>query len=73
MVPEPIDTQAVPARVPLRVAVTSRDGLAVNERVHRSRDFFVFEATGAGFRFVERRYLPPSGERVNRDFDQVGP
>jgi hypothetical protein len=52
-----------PARAPQRVAVTSRDGLSVNERFHRSRDFFVFEATSAGFRFLERRYLPDSPER----------
>jgi hypothetical protein len=32
----------------LRIAVISRDGIGVNERLHRARDAFVWEAAGAG-------------------------
>ncbi len=55
----------------VRAAVTSRDGILVNERFHRSIDFFVFEVDGEQVQFVERRRLPSPDGRVLRDFDAV--
>jgi len=57
-----------PAR---RVAVTSRDGVAVNERFHRARDYFIFEAAGQGLRFVERRERPDPDRPLRKDLDPV--
>ena len=55
-----------------RVAVISRDGVGVNERLHRARDCFVFDRDGAGdaaaVRFVERRALSSAPARVFRDY-----
>ena len=65
----------------VRVAVTSRDGVSVNERFHRATDYFVFEVDlnllresvdgEAALRFVERRARPDREARVSRDFDIV--
>ena len=63
----------------VRMAVTSRDGVSVNERFHRATDYLVFEVdldllhapAGHGaeaIRFVERRPRPDPEARVFRDF-----
>lgn len=65
-----------------RVAVTSRDGVSVNERFHRALDYLVFEVDlnllrepvdgGAeAIRFVERRPRPDPEARVFRDFETL--
>lgn len=54
-----------------RVAVISRDGVSVNERLHRAADLFVFERAGERVEFVARRTLPPSKMRVFRDFPSL--
>jgi len=53
-----------------RIAVISRDGIGVNERLHRARDCFVYELAGdaAPPRFVERRAFAPATTRVFRDY-----
>ena len=56
----------------LRIAVTSRDGISVNERLHRAADFFVFERGGdGGVRFVERRARAATKARVDRDYSSL--
>jgi hypothetical protein len=56
----------------VRIAVISRDGIGVNERLHRARDCFVWERAGDGDdhapRFVERRVLAPATTRLFRDY-----
>jgi hypothetical protein len=54
-----------------RVAVTSRDGISVNERFHRAADYFVFEREGNAVQFVERRERPVTMARVYRDFSSL--
>ena len=55
-----------------RIAVISRDGIGVNERLHRARDCFVWERVGEvgapSPRFVERRVLAPPSTRIFRDY-----
>ena len=45
-----------------RVAVTSRDGVSVNERLHRANQLLVFVWDGSECHFLERR---PKPEGVN--------
>ena len=54
-----------------RIAVASRDGLGVNERLHRAVDLHVFERHTGHVTFVERRALPPAKGRVFRDFSAL--
>ncbi len=51
-----------------RIAVISRDGVGVNERLHRAVDVCLFEVAGDSVRFVERRALPVPTGRVFRDY-----
>ena len=53
------------------MALTSRDGVAVNERMHRATDLFVFERSASRVDFVERRALPPAPGWVFRDFSAL--
>lgn len=53
---------------PGRIAVISRDGVGVNERLHRAADVCLFERRGDAVRFVERRALAPPVGRVFRDY-----
>jgi hypothetical protein len=53
------------------VAVTSRDGIAVNERLHRASDCFVFEAAEGRVAFLERRTLRAETTRPYRDFSSL--
>jgi hypothetical protein len=50
------------------IAVISRDGIGINERLHRATDVFVFSRAGDTVRFVERRPLPAPVGRVFRDY-----
>lgn len=53
---------------PLRIAVISRDGVGVNERLHRASDAFVWEREGGAPRFVERRALSSAPTKLFRDY-----
>lgn len=58
----------------LRIAVVSRDGVGVDERLHRACDLFVFERRGERgeeIAFVERRALPARAGRPFRDFPSL--
>jgi hypothetical protein len=55
----------------VRVAVTSRDGVSVNERFHRAIDYFVFEVSHGRIAFVERRVRPLPELRLFRDFSSL--
>ncbi len=55
----------------VRVAVTSRDGVSVNERLHRAADYLVFERRGDQVAFVERRSRPATAARLFRDFSSL--
>lgn len=57
-----------PAEVVGRVAVISRDGIGVNERLHRASDVCVFERRGGLVAFLERRRLPTQPGRPFRDY-----
>ncbi len=52
----------------MRVAVISRDGVSVNERLHRANDAFVWERDGAAVRFVSRRTLSSAPTKLFRDY-----
>ena len=65
------DAEPSPRPGPTRVAVISRDGIVVNERMHRAADLFVYEHHAGGVTFVERRALPPASGRVFRDFSAL--
>jgi hypothetical protein len=54
-----------------RVAVTTRDGVSVNERLHRALDLHVFERRGDEVAFVERRARPASRAKVDRDYSSL--
>jgi len=56
---------------PVRIAVTSRDGVGVNERFHRATDYFVFELRDGRAAFVERRRRPAGDGRLFRDFSTL--
>ncbi len=52
----------------MRIAVISRDGVGVNERLHRALDCFVFDREGDRVSFVERRVFASGATRLFRDF-----
>ena len=54
----------------MRIAITTRDGISVNERFHRAVDDSVWElAEGGSLRFVERRPRPSVVGGAFRDFE----
>ena len=66
----------------VRVAVSSRDGVSVNERFHRAPDDLIFdvdlnslgreaEEGREAVRFVERRPRPETSDRAQRDFERI--
>lgn len=42
-------------RTPLRVAVASKEGLAVSEHFGHAKSFYIYEVRGSGCHFIEQR------------------
>jgi hypothetical protein len=48
----------MPSAPTIRLAVSSRDGVSVNQRYRRAEDLFIFDAVAGEVVFIERRVKP---------------